>query len=65
MKLRKEIIIGFKAVDCPTYNPSIIQMKDALYHSHIEGLTLYQPKLTYFAISSGNKYIFFRFNYRF
>jgi glycosyltransferase involved in cell wall biosynthesis len=49
-------IIGFKAVDCPTYNPSIIQMKDALYHSHIEGLTLYQPKLTYFAISSGNKY---------
>lgn len=49
-------IIGFQAIDCPTYNPLIIQMKDALYHSHKEGLTLYQPKLTYFAISSGSKY---------
>ena len=37
-------IIGFQTIDwidCSTYNPSIIQMKDALYHSHKEGLTLY------------------------
>ena len=46
-------IIGFGAIDSITYNPKLTQMKDALYHNHKDGLILYQPELTYFAITSG------------
>jgi glycosyltransferase involved in cell wall biosynthesis len=49
-------IIGFNAIDCKNYNPLITQMKDALLHDHNEGLTLYQPELTYFSISRDNKF---------
>ena len=49
-------IIGFNAIDFKNYNPLITQMNDALLHDHIEGLTLYQPELTYFSISKDNKF---------
>ena len=45
-------IIGFGAIDSTSYNPKITQMKDALYHDHKDGLILYQPELTYFAITT-------------
>lgn len=48
-------LIGFKAVDCRTYKPLYRQMKDELLLNHKDGLTIYQPELTYFAISSDNK----------
>ena len=49
-------IIGFNAIDCRNYNPLITQMNDALLHDHKEGLTLYQPELTYFPISRNTKF---------
>ena len=49
-------IIGFNAIDCRNYNPLITQMNDALLHDHKEGLTLYQPELTYFPISRDTKF---------
>ena len=45
-------IIGFGAIDSTSYNPKLTQMKDALYHDHKDGLILYQPELTYFAITT-------------
>ena len=49
-------IIGFMVIECNNYNPIISQMHDSLLHIHKDGLTLYQPDLTYFAISSGKKF---------
>ena len=49
-------IIGFSAIDSKTYNPKLFQMKDALFHNHKDGLILYQPELTYFAITFDNKF---------
>ena len=45
-------IIGYGAIDSTSYNPKLTQMKDALYHDHKDGLILYQPELTYFAITT-------------
>ena len=50
-------IIGFSAVESHSYNSSIKKMKNSKFHDHKDGLTLYQPELTYFAISQKNKYI--------
>ena len=47
-------LIGFSAVESHTYNPSIPKMKDSFFHSHKDGLTVYQPELTYFAISKND-----------
>lgn len=49
-------IIGFNAIDCKNYYPLITQMNDALCHNHKDGLTLYQPELTYLSISVNNKF---------
>ena len=53
---KNKAIIGFNAIDCRNYNPLITQMNDALLHDHKEGLTLYQPELTYFPISRNTKF---------
>ena len=50
-------IIGFSAVESHSYNSSIQKMKNSKFHDHKDGLTVYQPELTYFAISQNHKYI--------
>ena len=52
-------MIGFSAIDCDTYNPLIKDMREGMFHSHKDGLTVFQPDLTYFAITNkmGDKYI--------
>ena len=49
-------ILGFGAVDSPTYNPLISQMYDDYFHSHKDGLIVYQPELTHFPFSKKNKF---------
>jgi len=49
-------LVGFGAVESHSYNSSIFNMKEAMFHDHIDGLTIYQPELTYFAISKNNRY---------
>ena len=50
-------LVGFAAVESYSYNPTINQMKEAMFHDHKDGLTVYQPELTYYPISQNNKYI--------
>ena len=49
-------LIGFSAVQSKTYYPLLIQMKEAQFHDHKNGLVIYQPELTYFAISINGNY---------
>ena len=49
-------LIGFSAVQSETYYPLLIQMKEAQFHDHKNGLVIYQPELTYFAISINGNY---------
>ena len=49
-------VIGFSAVNSREYNSSILNMKEDLYHDHKDGLTVYQPELSYYAISKNDKY---------
>ena len=49
-------LIGFSAVESHSYNSSIKKMKNSKFHEHKDGLTVYQPELTYFAISKNNKF---------
>ena len=49
-------LIGFSAVESDSYDSSIQKMKNSKLHDHKDGLTVYQPELTYFAISQNNKY---------
>ena len=58
MRLKKKNfdLIGFGAVESYTYNSSIYNMKEALFHDHRDGLTIYQPELTYYAISKNKRY---------
>ena len=49
-------LIGFSAIQSKTYYPLLIQMKEAQFHDHKNGLMIYQPELTYFAISKNGNY---------
>lgn len=49
-------LVGFSAVESNTYNFSINKIAESIFHDHKDGLTVYQPELTYFAISQNNKY---------
>jgi len=49
-------LVGFSAVKSRDYNSSISKMKDTDFHNHKDGLTVYQPELTYYSISKNNKY---------
>ena len=49
-------LVGFSAVKSRSYNSSISKMKDTDFHNHKDGLTVYQPELTYYSISKNNKY---------
>ena len=49
-------LIGFSAVEGKSYNFSINKIEESIFHDHKDGLTVYQPELTYFAISQNNKY---------
>ena len=49
-------LIGFSAVESDSYDSSIQKMKNSKLHDHKDGLTVYQPELTYFAISKNNKF---------
>jgi len=49
-------LIGFSAIESHTYFPLINEMNDAMFHDHKDGLIVYQPELTYFAISVDKKY---------
>ena len=49
-------LIGFSAVESHSYDSSIQKMKNSKLHDHKDGLTVYQPELTYFAISKNNKF---------
>ena len=50
-------LIGFSAVESKTYDPLISEMKEAEFHDHKDGLIMYQPDLTYFAISINGRYV--------
>ena len=56
---RKEVLFGFGVIDSDTYNPVIKEMREGVFHDHKDGLTVFQPDLTYFAITDkmGNKYV--------
>ena len=49
-------IVGFGAVDGPTYDPLLPQMVDDFFHHHKDGLIIHQPELTYFPISKNKKF---------
>ena len=49
-------IIGCGAVDCKTYNPLLTQIEEGLFHDHKDGLTVFQPDLTYFAITVNGEF---------
>ena len=49
-------LVGFSAVEGNSYNFSINKITESIFHDHKDGLTVYQPELTYFAISQNNKY---------
>ena len=49
-------LVGFSAVEGNSYNFSISKVEESKFHDHKDGLTVYQPELTYFAISQNNKY---------
>ena len=49
-------MIGFSAIDCDTYNPLIKDMREGMFHSHKDGLTVFQPDLTYFAITVNGEF---------
>ena len=49
-------LVGFSAVEGNSYNFSINKIAESIFHDHKDGLTVYQPELTYFAISQNNKY---------
>jgi glycosyltransferase involved in cell wall biosynthesis len=49
-------ILGFGAVDSPNYNPLISQLYDDYFHSHKDGLIVYQPELTHFPYNKKNKF---------
>jgi hypothetical protein len=48
-------IVGFGAVESPTYEPLLPQIEDNLFHIHKDGLIIHQPELTYFPISQNFK----------
>ena len=48
-------IVGFGAVESPTYDPLLPQMEDNFFHIHKDGLIIHQPELTYFPISQNFK----------
>ena len=49
-------IVGFGAVDAPSYNPLLPQIYDDYFHSHENGLIVRQPELTYFPYVINNKF---------
>ena len=49
-------IVGFAAVQSYTYFPLIPQIEESPFHDHKDGLIVFQPNLTYFAISRKGKY---------
>ena len=48
-------IVGFGAVESPTYYPLLPQIEDNFFHVHKDGLIIHQPELTYFPISQNFK----------
>ena len=50
-------LVGFSAVECYDYNSLVSDMEEAIFHDHQDGIEVYQPDLTYFAISrNSDKY---------
>ena len=49
-------IIGFGAIDGPSYDCLITQMYDDYFHNHKDGLIVKQPELKYFPIVKEGKY---------
>ena len=49
-------LVCFSVIESNTYNSSISEIAEALFHDYKDGLKLYQPELTYFAISQNNKF---------
>ena len=49
-------IVGFGAVDSPSYDPLIPQMNDDFFHHHKDGLIVRQPELKYFSITRHNRF---------
>ena len=50
------MIVGFAAVQSNTYFPLIPQIEESPFHDHKDGLIVFQPNLTYFAVSRKGKY---------
>ena len=53
-------LVGFSAVQSETYNPSISELKISFRHDHKDGLTVYQPELTYFTILGKDHHVWGR-----
>ena len=49
-------IIGFSAIDGPSYNCIITQMYEDYFHNHQDGLIIKQPNLSYFPIVKKGKF---------
>ena len=49
-------IIGFSAIDGPSYNCIITQMYEDYFHNHQDGLIVKQPNLSYFPIVKKGKF---------
>ena len=49
-------IIGFKAIDSPSYDANISEYINNEFHEHRNNLVLYQPQLSIFPMSKKNKY---------
>ena len=49
-------IIGFGAIDGPSYDCIITQMYDDYFHNHKDGLIVRQPELNYFPIVKNGKF---------
>ena len=53
-------LVGFVAVDSKTYNASKSELKLSFFHNHKDGLTVYQPELTYFIITGNDHHVWGR-----